>query len=183
MKTLILGIILLLTSCVPQYVTDIGEQKCDLPYRQVNGACCLDKNANRVCDLDETQRSQTIVREKPLVLVQELCHFPRFECKEKTITKDFVQITLKLERDEIITVKKLILPVLHCQEEFDILMNRGDVHTFTVPCIIDQEVASSEASVEVIIKPILRYSNGQIYNYGILTPATLRGEIGGLVQQ
>src|SRR3989344_6086031 len=148
MKTLILGIILLLTSCVPQYVTDIGEQKCDLPYRQVNGACCLDKNANRVCDLDETQRSQTIVREKPLVLV-----------------------------------KELILPVLHCQEEFDILMNRGDVHTFTVPCIIDQEVASSEASVEVIIKPILRYSNGQIYNYGILTPATLRGEIGGLVQQ
>lgn len=170
-----LVLILVVTGCTLQ-------DRCDTSYSFVNGACCLDKNANDICDTDETQRANTVVRERPVVLVQETCHLPRFECLSKDLTEDFVSLDLKFERDEIITIKKMTLSSFGCSQEFDKEMRFNDNYEFVIPCVIEDDAFKTEVVTEAVIQPILRHSNGQIYDYGTPTEATLRGEVGGAVR-
>ena len=177
---LLLTGVLLLIGCVSR--EKFIKSNCEKPYLFVHNICCLDKNNNKICDVDETQRAKTILREKPLVIVEEICHLPRFSCQHKEITPDFIKFVLKFERDEIIKVRKMTIKELQCSKELYFDLNFSDTFEVTIPCVINGDVVKSEVFTEVVIQPILRYSNGQIYDYGILTPATLRGEVSGLVQ-
>ncbi len=180
MKGIILFLIglILLSGCVPPVNT---PEKCSTSYSLVNGACCLDKNQNQVCDRDEVQQSQTFLRAKPLLVVAETCDIPRFDCLSKQLTSTFVKVDLRLNRDEKIKIKEVSFPELKCNYEFDVDMNFNDEHVFLVPCSVSEDAIRSSVAIEAVITPVLRHSNGQVYDYGTPTPATLNGEIAGVV--
>ena len=180
----LLALILLvafLAACTPP----VAENKvvCAIPFSAVNGACCLDKNKNGLCDRDETQRVETIIRERPVILVNEVCNLPRFSCIEKKITPNYVKLKLRFERDEMMEVTKISLKDLQCSQEVNAtLLNLNDEFDITIPCVIDRDAIRTDVITEGIIQPVLRYSNGQIFDYGKKTPASLKGEISGIVR-
>src|SRR3989344_3306360 len=135
---LFLAFLLVLSACMPQ-----GEN-CDLSYSFVNGACCLDKNANNICDKEETQRAETVFRDRPVVLIEEICNLPRFSCVDKQLTSDYVYLNLRFERDEIITIKKITLNSLKCSAEFDTKLNFNDGGEFKIPCVIDSDAFKTD---------------------------------------
>ena len=104
---------ILLTSCVSLPESQISD--CASPFSKVNDQCCLDKNANQVCDVDETKKVETIIRDRPIVLIEESCNLPRFSCIEKEITPDSVKLRLRFERDELIKIKRITLASLAYQ--------------------------------------------------------------------
>jgi len=170
-----------LASCVS--LPESQRSACEAPLSTVNNQCCVDKNANQVCDIDETRKAETIIRERPIVLIEESCNLPRFSCVEKQITPDFVKLRLRLERDEVIQMKRITLGSLSCQAEFNQELRFNDEAEFIIPCVIDQDSVKVDVETDALIQPILRYSSGQIYNYGTPTEAVLKGQIGGLVKE
>ena len=177
---LVIGLILL-AGCVS--LPESQPSNCEAPLSKVNNQCCVDKNANQVCDIDETRKAETIIRERPIVLIEESCNLPRFSCVEKEITPDFVKLRLRFERDEVIKIKRITLGSLSCQAEFNQELRFNDEAEFVIPCVIDQDSVKVDVETDALIQPILRYSSGQIYNYGTPTEAVLKGQIGGLVKE
>ena len=179
-----LAAMLVFSACVPPVQQPVQQDSaCEVPYASVNGACCLDKNANRVCDRDETQRSETVVRERPVILVQEVCNLPRFTCLQKEITPDFVSLKLRFERDEVLKVEKMTLKEIGCSQSFEkVELRFNDEYEFKIPCLVEGDAVKAEVSTEVEITPILKYSSGQVFGYGTPAPAVLKGEISGLVK-
>ena len=179
LKILFLLLVFVLVGCTP--FPSLPEKKCDLSYSLINGSCCLDKNANQICDREETQRLQTVIREKPVLLVGEECRVSRFTCEQKELTPDYVLLRLRFDRDELLTVKNITLTSLRCSESFDTALNFNEDAVFKIPCVIDSDALKSEVVVDALIQPVVRHSNGQIYDYESETAAVLKGTISGNV--
>ena len=175
-KAMLIFLLLFFSACQIQ-----PEQKCDLSYSFVNGACCLDKDVNRICDRDETPKVQAIVGSKDVLFVQEMCNIPHFTCLYKKITAEKVVLDVRLERDETIHVQKISLPELKCSQTFNSTLKFGEEEEFTIPCVITGALVKSSIVTDANIQEVLRHSNGQIYDYGTVTPTSLRGEIAGVV--
>ena len=180
---IILGIslLLILVSCVPQVADQ--QKSCDASYSFVNGACCLDKDQNKICDKDEVQRAQNVIDKNPVIIIDEACSLPRFTCVSKEITPNYVKLVLHFDRDENIQVQKISLTSIGCSKEFNnTAMRFNEDAEFVIPCIIEGEGIDTLVATDVVIQPIVRQSNGQIFDYGTPTPATLNGHISGVVR-
>ncbi|MBI5391761.1 hypothetical protein HZB00_02040 [Candidatus Woesearchaeota archaeon] len=158
---------------------------CGKYYLAHENTCCLDKNENSICDVDETTRATTVVRERPYLLVQELCDASsRFVCVDKTITSNFIKLRLRLNKDELVTVSKISFPELTCSQTFTTPeMKYPDEQEFTIPCVINQDAVASALSIEGTTRNYLRYSNGQVYSTTPETPVSFAGKVSGAVGQ
>ncbi len=177
-------ILILLLGTIFVAACDTSTLSCGQNYLLHEGKCCLDKNANNICDIDETSKVSTVVRERPYVFVEETCDASsRFVCVDKTITSNYIKLKLRLNKDELVTVHTISLPALNCQQTFDAKeLAYGDEQEYTIPCVIDQEAIASELRIEGTTKTFLRYSNGQVYTTSAPTQVSFAGKISGAVR-
>lgn len=76
---------------------NIIKSTCDKPYIFVGGKCCLDKNANSICDSDENPSS--MIR---AVEAKEECVIDRkFTCTWKKISNNLIQIKIRNDQSGI----------------------------------------------------------------------------------
>lgn len=191
MKTTIIVLltaaILIIAGCTisGNSTADLDGVQCDSPYISHGNECCLDKNDNNVCDVDETQKVETtVVRERPIILVEETCSMPRFTCLSKEITEDYVRLMLRFDRDEIINIKSIDLKELGCKKDFeDLELRYNDEFEVKIPCVINEEAIKTSILTEADITRIIKHSNGQVFDHGTPTGAEIKGEIGGIVEQ
>jgi hypothetical protein len=73
---------LLLAGCVQQ------QTVCNKPYLRVGNACCLDKDDNLICDIDEAPKEQVPSRASGMVVLSHEIEGKDISAKELTIEKD-----------------------------------------------------------------------------------------------
>ena len=134
MFTLLLASFIFLTGCDDSGPTGSAvETVCNTPYFEYRvGECCVDKNANSICDSDETIVEETptetveevveeVVVKEPVeeveITVEDACtDTTYFECIASYITKDEVFLKLKTRRDGYLHLRKI--SALGCLQEF-----------------------------------------------------------------
>ena len=161
---------------------------CNTPYFEFKtGECCLDTNANSICDSDEP----AAVAEKPTIeetapaepkvleiTVEDSCTDTTYlECDASYLTKDEVFFKFRAKRDGFLHLKKA--SVLGCSIDFsdktkatDGYQIRSDI-LVSVPCRNyepGKEIESSEYTIEYIFYP----------NDGFINPST--GEWEGTIR-
>ncbi len=78
---------------------NIVKSTCNKPYIFVGGNCCLDKNANNICDSDENPGSGSMIR---AVDAKEECVVnQKLECTWKKISKNLIQIKIRNDQSGI----------------------------------------------------------------------------------
>ncbi len=159
--------------------------ECTAPYIAKGAECCLDRNENNICDEDETSKVTAVVKDRPVVMYEEVCDATsRFECLEKKITNDYVWLKLRFNKDEVLKVKKVALPELGCSQEFtNEPMKYNDVQEFTIPCLLGgKEIVKSKLIIDADVQNYLRYSNGQVYELTQPRTFSFSGVVSGFVQ-
>ncbi|MAG52360.1 MAG: hypothetical protein CMH62_00185 [Nanoarchaeota archaeon] len=133
---LLFAVVLTINGCKSDGDTPTGsavESVCNAPYFEYKaGDCCLDKDANSVCDSDEdvveetttettteetTTETVTETPEEVEITVSDACSDTTyFECVASYVTKDEVFLKLKTRRDGFTHLKEI--SALGCEKKF-----------------------------------------------------------------
>lgn len=119
---LIISIFLLVgAGCQNQAITGavIKEQDivCNSPYIRNADSCCLDKNLNDICDVDEMT---TPPDAQPASTIIDSCTDTTYlNCLGSYITKDEIFLKLTAKRDGYTIIKKITFPLLNCEKKFE----------------------------------------------------------------
>src|SRR3989344_2056001 len=94
------------------------ESVCKSPYFEFKvGECCLDQNANSICDSDEKPAEEVVIAEEVEITLEDSCtDTTYFECVASYITKDELFLKFETRREGFVHLKSV--SSMGCKKDF-----------------------------------------------------------------
>jgi len=168
----LLIIISVITGCGNKEITGdsvVNITTCNSPYFEYKtGECCLDKDNNRICDSDEEPKEEVTApvkeKEEPKTLttqpvqaltVEACTDSSYFDCTWSYITREEVQFKLRASRSGSFVLKKISLPNVPCEKEFEEVerddgIKYDDVIEVNVKCDFKKDSVESDLMIKGI---------------------------------
>ncbi|MFH1637603.1 MAG: hypothetical protein ABIB71_04230 [Candidatus Woesearchaeota archaeon] len=140
------------------------EQLCKAPYYEyMAGECCLDANANGICDRDESPAEDSNEKDVGKVaqsLTSEYCGitsmFQVVDCVSSYIYEDHIELSLRANKAGYTFIKKVEIVSAGCEATFDTAgkemsegLNWSETATINIDCVPKKESIDSDLLVTV----------------------------------
>ncbi|MDD5133371.1 MAG: hypothetical protein PHD81_01365 [Candidatus Nanoarchaeia archaeon] len=186
---ILLGLVLFISGCNTITGEVIG---CGDHYSFVANACCLDQNANKICDKDE-------------FAIREECSIKsEFKCLSYQATPDKITIKLKpalsttipigdgeitAEMLPVAAISKITLPevgINGCKGVYIDTVENGfrgtEEKTFEIPCVSDKGVIDSDIIIDFLVYKPSHAKGPSAPTYNSIT-ASVKGTFRSLVEE
>lgn len=169
MKRLLFALLIISLIVLNGCANETGEKPlCNKPYFEyMIGQCCLDADDNKICDKDETVKEEkSEVASQPVqALTSELCLDTFYlDCVWSYATKNEVQVKFKGTEEGIIVIKKIEIPNVPCEKEFESLIENGlkysEEKQFNIPCDFKKNSVESNLDIYITLYPKQGFKNG-----------------------